>query len=78
MHPREPRNGCDRTEPAAWNPLPMDDPIGNARKAVQWYGLDPVLLDAVEDAEHERDRDALDKAVVEVLMAALEARGDRG
>jgi hypothetical protein len=56
----------------------MDDPIGTARKAVQRYGLDPALLDAVEDAERERDRDALDKAVVEVLMAALEARGDRG
>ena len=77
MHPREPRNGCDRTEPAAWNPLPMDDPVGTARKAVQRYGLAPVLLDAVEDAERERDRDALDKAVVRVLVAALEARGDR-
>lgn len=78
MHPREPRSGCDRIEPAAWNPLPMGDPVGNARKAVQRYGLDPVLLDAVEDAERERDRDALDKAVANVLVAALEARGDRG
>ena len=79
MHPRElPRKGCDRTEPAAWNTLPMDDPIGYARKAVQMYGLDPALLGAVDDAERERDRDALDKVVVQVLMAALEARGNRG
>ncbi len=55
------------------------DPMGNARRAVQRYGLDPALLDALEAAEREGDRGAaFDKALVDVLVATLDARGDLG
>ncbi len=54
------------------------DPRGNARRAVQRYGLDPALLDALEAAEREGNREAFDKALVDVLVATLDARGDLG
>ena len=70
--------GFDMTDLAGRDRLPENDPMGNARWAVRRYGLDPALLDALEAAEREGDRNAFDRALAGVLMATLQARRDLG
>ncbi|MDP9476528.1 MAG: hypothetical protein M3R38_12745 [Actinomycetota bacterium] len=49
-----------------------------AKQAEAKFGLDPMLLDRLQDAEREQDREAFWLAAMEATVATLEAREERG